>query len=46
MAAKQMGSKIGASDITNRLRKHDPVMFAKINQTTIDRWIDHSSRKA
>ncbi|PPQ92036.1 hypothetical protein CVT25_004904 [Psilocybe cyanescens] len=31
IVAKQVGSKMGASDIANRLKKRNPVTFAKIN---------------
>jgi hypothetical protein len=45
IVAKQVGWKMGASDIANGLRKRDPVTFEKINRNTVEGWIDRSSEK-
>lgn len=45
MVVKQVGWKMGASDIANGLKKRDPVTFGRINRNTIEGWIDHSGAR-
>ena len=45
IVAKQVGWKMGASDIANGLKKRDPVTFEKISRNMIDGWIDRSNGK-
>ena len=45
LVTKQVGWRMGASDIANHLKKRDPVTFGHINRNTIEGWIDRSSAK-
>ena len=42
IVAKQVSWRMSASAIADGLKKRDPITFAGINRTTIDRWIDRS----
>ena len=45
LVTKQVGWRMGASDIAGRLKKRDPVTFGQINRNTIEGWIDRSTAK-
>jgi len=45
IATKQVGWRMGASDIAKKLKSRDPVTFDKISHNTIEGWIDQSGSK-
>jgi len=45
IVAKQVGWKMSASEIAQKLKQRDPITFAKIHRNTIDGWIDRSGNK-
>ena len=45
IATKQVGWRMGASDIAKKLKSQDPVTFDKISRNTIEGWIDRSGSK-
>ena len=43
--AKVVGWKMSPSEIVKLLKKKDPITFANINRTTVDKWIDRRGCK-
>jgi len=42
IAVRQVGWKMGASDIVNAAKQIDPVVFERLSHTTVKSWIDRS----